>query len=184
MHLKTNDDSLRGNSCWKTCFNTSYLCKKSKAKSKEAKPVACVSFKDLIKTYYFIDIDDDNRLQHSTVMCSSCRKRLERCQNGQKQNQDLQTDLAFLGIHLVWAWFRKTTVWVFCFEIKIFFFYFPTFRAWKIDQTRNFEAKDFILLLNERLNCLLKPQCAKKWTFIRILSCNPWRHRPTSDRLL
>ena len=75
--------------------------KKSKAKSKEAKPVACVSFKDLIKTYYFIDIDDDNRLQHSTVMCSSCRKRLERCQNGQKQNQDLQTDLAFLGIHLV-----------------------------------------------------------------------------------
>ena len=75
--------------------------KKSKAKSKEAKPVACVSFKDLIKTYYFIDIDDDNRLQHSTVMCSSCRKRLKRCQNGQKQNQDLQTDLAFLGIHLV-----------------------------------------------------------------------------------
>ena len=96
--IKKNNDSLRGR---KTCFNTSYLCKKSKAKSKEAKPVACVSFKDLIKTYYFIDIDDDNRLQHSTVMCSSCRKRLERCQNGQKQNQDLQTDLAFLGIHLV-----------------------------------------------------------------------------------
>ena len=69
---------------------------KSKAKSKEAKPVACVSFKDLIKTYYFIDIDDDNRLQHSTVVCSRCRKRLEKCQNGQKQNQDLQTDFVFL----------------------------------------------------------------------------------------
>ena len=69
--------------------------KKSKASSKEAKkPVACVRFQELIKTYYFIDIDDDNRLQHSTVMCSSCRKRLERCKNGQKQNQDLQTDLA------------------------------------------------------------------------------------------
>ena len=91
---------------------------------------------------------------------------------------------SFFLIHLVWAWFRKTTVWVFCFEIKIVFFYFPTFRAWKIDQTRNFEARDFILLLNERLNCLLKPQCAEKWTFIRILSCNPWRHRPTRARVL
>ena len=44
---------------------------------------------------------------------------------------------------------------------KIAFFYFPTFRPWKIDQTRNFEARDFILLLNERSTCLLKPQGAK-----------------------
>ena len=69
--------------------------KKSKASSKEAKAVDCVRFAPLIKEFYSIDIQNDNQLQHSTVMCSSCKKRLERCKRGQQQNLDLQKDITF-----------------------------------------------------------------------------------------
>ena len=47
------------------------------------------------------------------------------------------------------------------FETENSLFYLLTFRAWKFDQRLNFEARDFISLINERLTCLLKYWYAK-----------------------
>ena len=42
------------------------------------------------------------------------------------------------------------------FETENSLFYFPSFRAWKIAQRLNFEARVFKFALNERSTCLLK----------------------------